>query len=338
MIDAPAPRWTAGVPGPASNVTSAPRAAAAAASAAPIFPDDRLPRNRTSSTGSRVGPGRHDHAPARPRSAGRQQARRRRHDLRRLDQPARRRSTRRPAPRCRGRPSRRGRRRRARAAGRGSPGSAGSPTCSRSSRAPAAAAPCDASTTAVSRSLAIPAARRAMASAVAGATTSRSASSASRMCPISASLPRSNSSRATGRARQRLHRQRGDELGRGLGHHHPHGRAGLDQQAAELGRLVGGDPPGDPQDDAPPAERAAAQARRRRPMAARPADRKSSIPLEYVTSHSYAAQCKIPAVTGPGGFPRRFDNYVLLKPLARGGMGAAPPRADRGRRGWRSSA
>ena len=23
----------------------------------------------------------------------------------------------------------------------------------------------------------------------------------------------------------------------------------------------------------------------------------------------------------PGGFPRRFDSYVLLKPLARGGMG-----------------
>jgi serine/threonine protein kinase len=45
------------------------------------------------------------------------------------------------------------------------------------------------------------------------------------------------------------------------------------------------------------------------------------MPLEYVTSHSYAAQCKIPAVTGQGGFPRRFDNYVLLKPLARGGMG-----------------
>jgi serine/threonine protein kinase len=30
---------------------------------------------------------------------------------------------------------------------------------------------------------------------------------------------------------------------------------------------------------------------------------------------------KSPAVTGPGGFPRRFDSYVLLKPLARGGMG-----------------
>ncbi|HTB58982.1 MAG TPA: serine/threonine-protein kinase, partial [Polyangia bacterium] len=26
-------------------------------------------------------------------------------------------------------------------------------------------------------------------------------------------------------------------------------------------------------------------------------------------------------MTGLGGFPRRFDNYVLLKPLARGGMG-----------------
>ena len=55
-----------------------------------------------------------------------------------------------------------------------------------------------ASTTAVKRSLAIPAARRAIASAVAGATISRSASSASWMCPIAASLPRSNSSRDTG--------------------------------------------------------------------------------------------------------------------------------------------
>jgi len=51
-----------------------------------------------------------------------------------------------------------------------------------------------ASTTAVSRSLAIPAASRAMASAVAGATIRRSASSASRMCPISASLAESNRS------------------------------------------------------------------------------------------------------------------------------------------------
>ena len=34
-------------------------------------------------------------------------------------------------------------------------------------------------------------------------------------------------------------------------------------------------------------------------------------------------RCKVksPAVTGPGGYPRRFDSYVLLKPLARGGMG-----------------
>ena len=43
-------------PGRRSSVTRAPRAAAAAAIAKPIFPDDRLPRKRTSSIGSRVGP------------------------------------------------------------------------------------------------------------------------------------------------------------------------------------------------------------------------------------------------------------------------------------------
>ena len=47
---------TSGVPGPATRVTSAPRAAAAAAIAAPIFPDERLPRKRTASTASRVPP------------------------------------------------------------------------------------------------------------------------------------------------------------------------------------------------------------------------------------------------------------------------------------------
>ena len=50
-------------------------------------------------------------------------------------------------------------------------------------------------------------------------------------------------------ARQRLHRERRDELRRGLGEDHPHVGARLDQQAAELGRLVGGDAAGHPQDD-----------------------------------------------------------------------------------------
>jgi hypothetical protein len=54
-----------------------------------------------------------------------------------------------------------------------------------------------ASTTAASRSLAMPAAMRAMKSAVAGATTTMSASSASRMWPISASDAGSNRSSAT---------------------------------------------------------------------------------------------------------------------------------------------
>ena len=46
------PAGVGGVPGPATRVTAAPRAAAASASAKPIFPDERLPRKRTSSTGS----------------------------------------------------------------------------------------------------------------------------------------------------------------------------------------------------------------------------------------------------------------------------------------------
>ena len=42
--------------GPATSVTSAPRRAASAASAKPIFPDERLPRKRTGSSASKVGP------------------------------------------------------------------------------------------------------------------------------------------------------------------------------------------------------------------------------------------------------------------------------------------
>ena len=68
-----------------------------------------------------------------------------------------------------------------------------------------------ASTTAVSRSSAIPAARRAMASAVAGAMISRSASSARRMCPISASCAAIEKVQRHGRPGQRLQRQRRDE-------------------------------------------------------------------------------------------------------------------------------
>ena len=40
--------------------------------------------------------------------------------------------------------------------------------------------------------------------------------------------------------RQRLHRHRRDELARGLGHHHLHRGAGLDQQPAEFRRLEAG--------------------------------------------------------------------------------------------------
>jgi len=63
-LDAPG---VGGCLGPATSVTEAPRAAAAAASQA-IFPDERLPRKRTSSTGSCVGP-------RRRRRAGRRESR-----------------------------------------------------------------------------------------------------------------------------------------------------------------------------------------------------------------------------------------------------------------------
>ena len=81
-----------------------------------------------------------------------------------------------------------------------------------------------------------------MKSAVAGATTSRSASSASLMWPISASDAGIEQVQRDRRPRQRLQRQRGDEPGRRLGHHDADGRARLDEQPAQLGRLVGGDP------------------------------------------------------------------------------------------------
>ncbi len=45
---------------------------------------------------------------------------------------------------------------------------------------------------------------------------------------------------------------------------------------------------------------------------------------KYVTmagGNPSGCRLKSRAVTGPGGYPRRFNSYVLLKPLARGGMG-----------------
>ena len=49
--------------------------------------------------------------------------------------------------------------------------------------------------------------------------------------------------------RQCLHRHRGDEVRRGFGHHHLHGGAGLDQRAAQFGRFVAGNAPGQAQDN-----------------------------------------------------------------------------------------
>jgi hypothetical protein len=52
-----------------------------------------------------------------------------------------------------------------------------------------------------------------------------------------------------GLPRQRLERYRRDEAGRRFGHDHAHIRAAADQQAHELGRLVGCDAAADTQED-----------------------------------------------------------------------------------------
>jgi hypothetical protein len=59
-----------------------------------------------------------------------------------------------------------------------------------------------------------------------------------------------------GVGRQRLHRQGRDEMRRRVRHDDPHARARLDEQPAELRRLVGRDPARDAQDDALARERA----------------------------------------------------------------------------------
>jgi hypothetical protein len=59
-------------------------------------------------------------------------------------------------------------------------------------------------------------------------------------------------------AGQRLEGQLADELGRGAGHDHPHLGARLDEEPAELRRLVGRDAAGDAEDDALALERVGA--------------------------------------------------------------------------------
>ena len=84
-----------------TRVTMAPRRAAASATAWPCLPDERLVRNRTGSRGSRVPPGAHHHAPAlevpRRFDRGSRRSRRTRSTMvRRLGQPSRAPSRRRP--------------------------------------------------------------------------------------------------------------------------------------------------------------------------------------------------------------------------------------------------
>ena len=221
-----APRWRS----PSFPSSDCPRSAPdrSARRSAPRSPARAAPPSRAAPSSSRAGGG----------------------DVGRLRSCAPRRPSRRPA-----RP-RRARRcaRRARRACAGWPASPDGATCSRSSPAPASSGARQASATVVNRSFASPCASRAITSAVAGAITSSSAASASWMWPMVASCVRSNVSVRHRVLRQRLQRQRRDELLRRLGHHHAHLGAGFDERAHQLGRLVGRDAARDSDDDAPPGE------------------------------------------------------------------------------------
>ena len=93
-----------------------------------------------------------------------------------------------------------------------------------------------------------------MSRAVAGATTTTSAAWPRRVCGIGS---RSDQSEVCDRlGRERGQRDLADEAGGAPRHDGRDVRAGVDQPAADLDGLVGGDPAADAQDDAAPGQRA----------------------------------------------------------------------------------
>ena len=166
--------------GAATRSTGAPRRAAAAAIAYPIFPVERLPMNRTGSSGSRVPPGGHDHVqPCQvPRRAPRRPRSRRGSPAPPPAAPAPR--PRRPAGPRRGRP----RSRRARPASRRWPAWPGAATSRCASPGPARAGRSGTARSSCSRSSPRPCASLASTLAVAGAITATSASRARRTCTM----------------------------------------------------------------------------------------------------------------------------------------------------------
>ena len=107
-----------------------------------------------------------------------------------------------------------------------------------------------ASSTVEARSLARPSASLAIRSAVAGATTIKSASRDRRIWPTSCSSLRSNRSVNTWSAVECSDRQRRDEFLRRRRHHAAHRSAALAQAADQVERLLGGDAAADDQQDA----------------------------------------------------------------------------------------
>ncbi len=102
-----------------------------------------------------------------------------------------------------------------------------------------------ASSSVEARSSARPCAIRAIRSAVAGATTTRSATRDRAICPISASCVRVEELAMHLLARQCRNRKRRHEFRRGPGHDRRHRGPALAQAADQLQRLVGRDPAAD---------------------------------------------------------------------------------------------
>ncbi len=103
--------------------------------------------------------------------------------------------------------------------------------------------------TALARSSACPPAILAIRSAVAGATTTRSVSRASRIWPTSNSLRRVEEIHISALARDGARRQRRDEFLRRPGHHHAHRGAALLEPPDQVERLIGRDPAADNEED-----------------------------------------------------------------------------------------
>ena len=183
-----------------------------------------------------------------------------------------------------------------------------------------------ASSTAVARSSAWPPAILAIRSAVAGATTMRSVSRASRIWPTSNSLCASNKSVIGALAGERAGGERRDEMLRGLREDAAHAHAAVLQAADEIERLIGGDAAADDEKDALACRRCGAGAFARR-LRGRLEAFETSRPASSAASRRMTRTSS--SIERPCRAARRRSSFLsLLVKLADGEAGHRPPLAS----------